>query len=128
MTTTESILKTVAEISEKRKTHPIYQIMLLAETGEEEEIYDNGTHSGFPKTGMLDYPGFYYELETAIQAMNENWCDMRETIFDAGFILVHYPGLYDCAGTDHRMYFKWDEEKQGYFQAEEPPLFAHSAY
>lgn len=128
--TTVSDMRKLVELTSiyNNNAHPIYQIVLFQNTGEDEKIYLSGTHSGLPDTGLQDYPGFYYELSTAIQAMNENWCDIQETVFKAGFILVHFPGLYSAAGPEFRMYFRWDEKLKGFFQAEEPPLFQHLSY
>lgn len=108
--------------------NPIFEIMLF-EYPNKEMIYhkpEGDVHSGWPDTGCIDDMGFYYELDTAIQAMNENWCDIQETCYYAGFILCRFPGVY-YAGTS-RMYFLWDDEKEGFFEAEEPEIFKHVAY
>jgi len=108
--------------------NPIFEIMLF-EYPDKEVVYhkpEGDVLSGFPDTGCVNNVGFYYELDTAIQAMNENWCDIQETCYHAGFILCHFPGLYQAA--IHRMYFLWDEEKKGFFEAEEPEIFKHVAY
>lgn len=108
--------------------NPIFEIMLF-EYPNKEMTYptSNGNvRSGWPDTGCVANMGFYYELDTAIQAMNENWCDIQETCYYAGFILCRFPGLYYAATS--RMYFLWDEEKKGFFEAEEPKIFAHVAY
>lgn len=108
--------------------NPIFEIMLF-EYPNKEMTYPTSkgnVRSGWPDTGCIDHMGFYYELDTAIQAMNENWCDIQETCYYAGFIICRFPGLY-YAGTS-RMYFLWNEEKNGFFEAEEPEIFKHSAY
>lgn len=108
--------------------NPIFEIMLF-EHPNKEMTYptpEGNVRSGWPDTGCIDHMGFYYELDTAIQAMNENWCDIQETCYYAGFILCRFPGLY-YAGTS-RMYFLWDNEKEGFFEAEEPEIFKHVAY
>ena len=109
---------------------PLFEIMLFKYSNKE-LIYhkpEGDIHSGWPDTGGENYMGFYYELDTAIQAMNENWCDIQETCFSAGFILCRFPGLYNSALSNHRMYFLWDEEKKGFFEADEPAIFKHVAY
>ena len=108
--------------------NPIFEIMVF-EYPDKEMTYpttNGNVRSGWPDTGCIDHVGFYYELDTAIQAMNENWCDIRETCYHAGFILCRFPGLYQAALS--RMYFLWDEEKKGFFEAEEPEIFKHVAY
>lgn len=109
-------------------SNPIFEIMLF-EYPNKETTYptpEGNVRSGWPDTGCVANMGFYYELDTAIQAMNENWCDIQETCYYAGFILCRFPGLYYAATS--RMYFLWDEEKKGFFEAEEPKIFAHVAY
>lgn len=40
---------------------------------------------------------------------------------------MQMPGLYQAAGPDERQYFKWNEERQGFFEAEEPELMRFMA-
>ena len=108
--------------------NPIFEIMLF-EYPDKEIIYhkpEGDVLSSLPDTGCVNHVGFYYELDTAIQAMNENWGDIQETCYHAGFILCRFPGLYQA--TIHRIYFLWDEEKKGFFEADEPEIFKHIAY
>ena len=107
---------------------PIFEIMMMENKGDNEIVYPTGKPSGFPDTGITDTVGFYYELEKSIEALHCNACDLRETVYDAAFVLCRFPGLYDCVPSEGRMYFIWDKEKEGYFEAEEPELFKHVAY
>ncbi len=106
---------------------PIYRIIVFRNP-DKELVYENGARSGAPDTGGENDMGFYYDLNTAIRAMHGNWCDIHETCFQAGFILCQYPGLYECAVSEARIYFLWDEEKGGFFEAEEPEIFQHVAF
>ena len=106
---------------------PIFEIIVF-KNPDKELVGKNGKPLGFPDTGSLDRVGFYYELDTAIQAMHENWCDIQETCYFAGFVLCKFPGLYQCSVRDMRIFFLWDEEKKGFFEAEEPEIFKHVAY
>ena len=102
---------------------------MLFEHPAKELVYEkNGVHSGFPDLGRTDEPGFYYDVDTAVKAMHENACDIRETVYSAGFVLVKFPGMYSPAGPKERIYFLWDDERKGFFEAEEPGLFDHLAY
>ena len=107
---------------------PIFEIMMLENTGDKELVYPTGKPSGFPDTGITDNAGFYYELDKAIEALHHNACDLRETVYDAAFILCRFPGLYDCVFSEGRIYFVWDKENEGYFEAEEPEWFKRVAY
>ena len=115
MTTREDILKYA-----KNTERPIFEILLF------EKVVEGGF--SFPEVGCEDHPGFYYELDTAIRAMNENWADIQDHAFHAGFILCRLPGLYQGVTTNQRMYFVWDRDKEGFFQQEEPEIFKHLAY
>jgi len=129
MTTREDILNYVKSYKEhyKIETEPIY-ILHLFENPNKELIYTSGKHSGFPDTGSEDEVGFFYNIDDAIHTMHENITDIRETVYNVGFILCKFQGTYETAGTEARMYFVWDEEKQGFFEQEEPPIFKHVAY
>ena len=132
MTTREDLLAYVKAMQEYRGVadKPIFSLYLFMNPNSE-LIYDvNGEKkpSGFPDTGSSYEPGFYYDLDNAIQAMHENICDIRETCYKAGFILCRFPGLYDTCGTHGRMYFVWDDDKQGFFEQEEPEIFRYIAY
>ena len=131
MTTKEDLL---AYVKNKMKLHdnnpeakPIFALYLF-ENPDKELVSKDGKHLGWPDTGNSYEPGFYHNLDWAIEAMNQNAGDIRETCYDAGFILCRFPGLYDGVTTNARMYFVWNNEKQGFFQQEEPAIFEHIAY
>lgn len=130
MTTAEDIKKYVADVVKDHDldSRPIYAIMLFEHPAKELVYEENGVHSGFPDLGRTDEPGFYYDVDTAVRAMHENACDIRETVYSAGFVLVKFPGMYSPAGPKERIYFLWDDERKGFFEAEEPALFAHVSY
>lgn len=92
---------------------PIYRIMM-------QEYSGDATANGWPITGYQKDMGFYYDKQDAIEAMHENACDIRECLFDCGYVIEQHEGLYDCPGSDRRIYFKWDEDRKGFYEAEEP--------
>lgn len=103
---------------------PIYEIYLL-DNAAKEYIIPHGKPTGWPDTSG-ESVGFYYELESAVDALHENALDMRDDgVFNAAFILCKFPGLYNSAGDDMRLYFLWDEAKDGFWEAEEPEIFKH---
>lgn len=130
MTSKETILDLVAydKAHFHENQNPIYIILMLSKPGNEEIIYNtNGAHtpSGIPDYGHSDEVGFYYEIDTAITAITENWCDIQEHVYQAAFLLCRFPGLYDTTTTDKRMYFLWNKDEQKFIQQEEPVLFKH---
>ena len=127
MTTKEDVLAYVTE--QQKQVHltsyrPIYAIFMI-EHADKELVYPNGKHSGFPDMGASSEIGFYHSIDSAINALESNACDLRETIYDAGFILCRFPGLYDSSPTEARMYFVWDDDEECYIQKEEPLIFKH---
>lgn len=117
MTTKEDIQKYVAQHTDRYKSgDPIFRIVL----------FENPDAP--PGIGELNDMGFYYDLHNAIKAMHENRCDIRETCFNAGFILCHFQGLYETTTNQERMYFLWDDEKEGFYEAEEPEKFANLGF
>lgn len=100
-------------------TKPIYEIVLFERAGDTYDKY------GLPNHGIDDHPAFYYDLDTAIRAMNENWGDIQDCAFHAGFVYARFPGAYSYCGPESRMYFLWDEERKGFFEAEEPNTYEH---
>ena len=127
MTTKESLKRYIADKKKNGYGTPIFIIMLF-QHADKETIYPSGKRSGFPSLGASAEMGFYYNIDDAIETMNMNNADIQEMVYNAGFILCHFPGLYQAAGTDERMYFVWDDNKQGFFQEEEPQIFKHIAY
>ena len=104
---------------------PIYQIYLLKEPAKELMLND-GRSTGWPDTSG-ESVGFYYELESAIDALHHNVLDIQDGIYKAAFILCKFPGLYNSASDNLRQYFVWDENKNGFWEADEPEIFDHIA-
>ena len=71
--------------------------------------------------------GYYYTLEDAVHCMNSNSGDIRECLYDSGFILCRFPGIYNPVSKPNRLYYKWDILKNGFFRADEPRTFTHIA-
>ena len=124
--TTDGVQKTDDRIPETGSS-PIYEILLF-EHPDKAHIFSDGRRDPyFPDMGCTAGMGFYHEKEWAVRAMHENMCDIRETVYNAGFVLERHPGLYQPVGREGRIYFLWDEGKKGFFEAEEPEIFRHLA-
>ena len=127
MITKNMIINKVDYIQKVNKNNvPIYEILMF-EHPDKELIYPSGKHSGFPDMGATSTSGFYYDINDAIQAVEEDRCGLRETIYDAAFILCRFCGLFQTVSSEFRMYFIWDADKEGYIQKEEPIIFKHIA-
>lgn len=123
MVTRDEVIEHVADKADPMTGYvPIYEIVLFEVI--REWVTNDGKGSGLPDTSGFNTTGFYYELDSAIDAMHENRCDIRETVFNYGFILVHWPGVYNNSATEEeRIFFEWNEDKEGFYEAEEPFWF-----
>lgn len=62
--------------------------------------------------------GYYKDYEIALQALHENWTDMWEYYYDYAVLEKFSEGILpDC---QERYWFKYDRERNGYFEIEEP--------
>ena len=68
---------------------------------------------------------FWAEYEMAVGALHENRTDMHETCY--GYALIEEIGSGICAIVEKRQWFKWNKEKRGYFEIEEPECVKHLA-
>ena len=69
-------------------------------------------------TGCTRCWGFYTSKETALKALHHNWTDMWETVYDYAVLEECYEGIGNF--TMNRQFFKYNQEKDGYFEIEEP--------
>lgn len=67
--------------------------------------------------------GYYPEYEWAVEALHENRTDMHEGCYEYAVIEKIDYGI--CAIADERQWFKWDKDKYGYFEIEEPECVKH---
>lgn len=119
--TKQKVLDYVSYMEDRMGQPPIYEIVLYSRDG----LYNDDL--GFPDTGTEDRPAFYYELDTAVRAMHENWGDMHECLFVCGFVYAKFPGTYPDGHTETRIFFRWNDKLQGFYEAEEPKNWEHSS-
>ena len=62
--------------------------------------------------------GYYPEYKWAVEALHENRTDMHEGCYEYAVIEKIDYGI--CARVEMHQWFKWDKEKRGYFEIEEP--------
>lgn len=73
---------------------------------------------GFFHGGAQRTFGFRTTLQDAEAALNNNVCDMRETVYDYAVIEEFGPYIHPIAETE--LWFKWNDEKKGFFRIEKP--------
>lgn len=62
--------------------------------------------------------GFYSSLDPIKASLHTNCCDMHETIYNYAIVEEFHGGIHPSVLS--KQWFKWDEEKQGFFEIEEP--------
>ena len=95
---------------------------------DEKPIYEIHVYSQewtVDKKGWLEYGtdecvGFYYEKETAIRAVEENWCDLQDHYARAALIKEITPGLYPHPPRSKCIYYIWNKEEKKFEKAKIP--------
>lgn len=75
--------------------------------------------------------GIFFYKQDAVNAMHRNIFSGKEGFYDCGYIIAHYEnlldyaveksqGIYEPPARQERFFFKWDKDRQGYFEDEEP--------
>ena len=72
------------------------------------------TKCGVPDVGDYRTFGYYPHKERAIECLHNNNLDIHEDMYDYAVVEKIPMGLYPLA--DERIFFKWDEEKRGFFE------------
>ena len=78
---------------------------------------------GYPDTGDSTCWGFYSDKDTAFKAVHENWSDMEERCYKYAVIEEYREGI--CGYNGYRQFFKYDVDKNGYFEIDEPESYKH---
>lgn len=79
--------------------------------------------TGVPDLGGQRTFGYYADWPTAIKAMHINNCDIRECVYNYGLLEEIDEGLYSFCSK--RIFFKWDEDKKGFYEIDEPEFVEH---
>ena len=61
--------------------------------------------------------GYFNNIEICIKALHENWCDMHEGYYDYAVIECINEGIHPK--IDSYLWFKWNEEKNGFYECED---------
>lgn len=94
----------------KKGIHPTYFISCCTKDGSTKDKL------GFPDFGSYRTFGFYYDLDEARTALNENRCDLRECLYDYAVIEKLYPKIHPlCFEPDDIEWYKYDEDRTGFF-------------
>lgn len=94
---------------------PIYEIYIYEKPW---SLVENG----YFDYGLSERVGFYYEKETAIKAVEENWCDIQDHYAHAAMVKEIEPGLYPCPRRSKCWYYIWNEKDEKFERAEIPDV------
>ena len=94
---------------------PIYEIYVYEKPWYLDE-------KGFLMYGSYERVGYYYELETALKAVKENWCDLQDHYAHAAMVQEVTPGLYPHPPRSKCHYFIWNNQKECFEEAEVPEV------
>ena len=97
----------------KKSEQPIYEVLVYSQPWRLDEHH-------FLDFGSEERVGFYYEKSTAIQAIEENWCDLQDHYAQAAAIREVKPGLYQYPPFSTYLYYLWNTESQQWERAEVP--------
>lgn len=78
---------------------------------------------GFPDYGSMRTWGYYADRETALQALHENRTDMWECYYD--YAILEKIGEGIAAEVEYKKYFKYDRDRDGYFEMKAPAYYDH---
>lgn len=74
-------------------------------------------------TGDVCTVGYFNNYTDAVKRLHENTCDLHEGIYQYAVIEEVGPGLYP--NVSKRQFFKYDKNKDGYFEISEPNEIKH---
>ena len=95
------------------KETPIYEIHVYEEPW-------TLNKQGFFDYGIEECVGFYYEKETALKAVEENWCDLQDHYAQAALVMEKIPGLYPITPRSKCWYYLWNPIKECFEKADFP--------
>ena len=77
---------------------------------------------GFYDYGIRDFNGFYYELDVARKAVEEDWCHLQDHYAHAAMVIEFLPGLYPHPPRSKCWYYIWNEKEEKFEAAEIPAV------
>ena len=71
--------------------------------------------------------GFFKDKQAALTVLHNNMTDLWETVYTYAVLEPYYEGCIGSYAFEYpRQFFKYNQEKDGYFEIAEPEVFAHS--
>ena len=98
-----------------RDTTPIYEIRVYSQPWTINDL-------GWLDFGSEERVGFYYEKESAVRAVEENWCDIQDHYARAALVIEMIPGLYPHPPKSKCKYYIWNQQKEQFESAPIPEI------
>lgn len=70
--------------------------------------------------------GFYKDKQEALTTLHNNINDLFEGVYSYAVLEPYYEGISGYTFEYPRQFFKYNQEKDSYFEIAEPEAFAHS--
>lgn len=100
------------------KISPIYTITTIEKLKPDDRYYC--------QQGDTRCVGFYYDMESAEEAVIENRCDIFECLYDYAVIEQTPQGVYGTSSSEYkRWFYKYDHDNNKYVPIEEPECVKH---
>ena len=96
----------------------IYWFITVMEKIEPDDRY-------FAKTGCTRCLGFFCNKEDALGILHNNITNLWECCYDYAVLEPYYEGICVYGSMEERQFFKFDRERNGYFEIEEPDCVKH---
>lgn len=116
------MIRDLTNYERKHNLKPIYCIVMMEKSGADPIKYMNDENVGLPDIGKKAEMGFFYDKDLAFEAMHTNSFNIHERLYNYGYVIMQFPGLYQGPRSGERQYFKWDENSRGFFEDEERDL------
>lgn len=79
----------------------------------------------FAKTGSTRCWGFFCNKQDALDTLHNNITDLWEYCYNYAILEPYYEGICGYGFGEERQFFKFDRERNGYFEIEEPDCVKH---
>ena len=94
---------------------PVYAIYVMSQPWHLDE-------KGWPTCGIHEFVGYYYEKESAVRAVEENWCNIQDHYAHAAEIREVIPGLYPHPPQSKCLYYEWNVKEEKFERKPFPRL------
>lgn len=81
------------------------------------------TDRNFNEYSSSTVVGYFKTYEEVVEILHSNYCNINGACYTYVVVEQIYSGLYPS--SEKTIFFKYDSEKNGYFEIEKPKVFDH---